>query len=323
MTIIKFNFRRTLSVSANNNSSQPLFTLFSFGDDVVSRYYHHGQIRTSEIYASLLNSLRRHLKGVDLLLRDVDGPFVETYERYLYCQGLCTNTVSFYLKRLRALYRRAVDEGLVADASPFRRVSTPSEKTVKRAVSLRTLKRLAQMDLSERPSCQFARDIFLFSFYTRGMSFVDIAYLEKRDLRNGILTYRRKKTNQTLSIRWEPCMQAILNRYAAPDTSPYLFNIISDLDRPHRIQYQAMQSKVNRHLRHLGITMALPRPLTMYCARHSWASIAYSEGIPTSIISEGMGHDSERTTQIYLASLRGEVIDKANRKLLRLLSTSK
>lgn len=323
MTIIKFNFRRTLSVPANNNSSQPLFTLFSFGDDVVSRYYHHGQIRTSEIYASLLNSLRRHLKGVDLLLRDVDGPFVETYERYLYCQGLCTNTVSFYLKRLRALYRRAVDEGLVADADPFRRVTTPSEKTVKRAVSLRTLKRLSVMDLSNKPASQFARDIFLFSFYTRGMSFIDIAYLEKRNLRNGILTYRRKKTNQTLSIRWEPCMQAILNRYAAPATSPFLFNIISDLNKPLRHQYQLKQCNVNRSLKLLGISIGLQQPLTMYCARHSWASIAYSEGIPTSIISEGMGHDSERTTQIYLASLRGEVIDKANRKLLRLLSTSK
>ena len=319
MTIIKFNFRRTLSVPANNNSSQPLVTLFSFGDDVVSRYYHHGQIRTSEIYASLLNSLRRHLKGVDLLLRDVDGPFVETYERYLYCQGLCTNTVSFYLKRLRALYRRAVDEGLVADASPFRRVSTPSEKTVKRAVSLRTLNRLAQMDLSERPSCQFARDIFLFSFYTRGMSFVDIAYLRKKDLSGGMLSYRRRKTGQQLFVKWEKCMQEIVHRYNNPH-SPYLLPIINPAGEVEpRRQYIYAAHRINRHLKAIGNRLGLSVPLTVYVSRHAWASIARSKNVPLSVISEGMGHDSEHTTRIYLASLDTMAIDRANSKILKSL----
>ena len=86
-----------------------------------------------------------------------------------------------------------------------------------------------------------------------------------------------------------------------------------------RQQYLNALYRINRQLRIIGEEVGLNQPLTMYCARHSWASIAREEGIPLSVISEGMGHDSEKTTQIYLASIKTEVIDKANRKILNLL----
>ena len=101
--------------------------------------------------------------------------------------------------------------------------------------------------------------------------------------------------------------------------SPFLFAIIDNPDGDTRKQYHNVQSLVNRHLKEIGTVLNLSIPLTMYCARHSWASIARNEGIPISVISEGMGHDSETTTQIYLASLETQVIDKANRKILKLL----
>ena len=148
---------------------------------------------------------------------------------------------------------------------------------------------------------------------------VDIAYLQKKDLKGDVLFYRRKKTNQQLMIHWEGCMQEILKSYMADTSSPYLFSIIKEPERNPRKQYQNMQFLINRHLKEIGKGLGLHQPLTMYCARHSWASIAHEEGIPLSIISEGMGHDSEKTTQIYLASLKTEVIDKANRKILKLL----
>jgi site-specific recombinase XerD len=151
------------------------------------------------------------------------------------------------------------------------------------------------------------------------MSFVDIAYLQKKNLKGDVLSYRRRKTNQSLKIGWEPDMQEILKRYEADTSSPYLFSIIKDLESNPRKQYQNMQFLINRHLKEIGKGLGLHQPLTMYCARHSWASIAHEEGIPLSIISEGMGDDSEKTTQIYLASLKTEVIYKTNRKILKLL----
>ena len=294
-------------------------TLFRYMEQTVARYLSQGQHRTSETYAATLNSFKRFRSGADVHLENIDGRLLEAYESYLRQRGLSANTISFYLKHLRAVYNRAVDENLVTDRRPFKRVYTSIEKTAKRAVTLNVIKRLKTMDCSLHPSRRFARDMFLFSFYTRGMSFVDIAYLQKKNLKGNILSYRRKKTNQQLTLYWEPCMQEILRVYAAERSSPYLFSIIKCTENSPRRQYQNALFLVNRHLKEIGKELGLHYPLTMYCARHSWASIAHAEGIPVAVISEGMGHDSEKTTQIYLASLKSEVIDKANRKILKLL----
>jgi site-specific recombinase XerD len=178
---------------------------------------------------------------------------------------------------------------------------------------------LKALDLSYSTAKAFARDMFLFSFYTRGMSFVDIAYLQKKDLKNGVLNYRRKKTGQLLYVRWEPCMQEIIERYVPESNSTYLLNIIKDNTNDARKQYLNALTLINRSLKSIGKLIGLDKPLSMYVARHSWASIAKTEGISLSVISEGMGHDSESTTQIYLASLDSSVIDKANQKIIKLV----
>lgn len=294
-------------------------TLFNYMNNMISRFWKQGQYRTSETYSSTLNSFSEFRNGVDLYFEDMDSDLLLAYEYHLKSKSLSPNTISFYMKRLRAVYNKAIDDGFVENKNLFRRVFTSSEKTVKRAISLKHIKKLKNLDLSYSVSKEFARDIFLFSFYTRGMSFVDIAYLQEKDLKGNVLTYRRKKTGQLLNIQWEHCMQEIVNKYSSSTISPYLLPIIKRPEGNVRKQYQNVQSLINRNLKNIGKDLNLPIPLTMYCARHSWASIARSEGIPISIISEGMGHDSESTTQIYLASLETQVIDKANRKILKLL----
>lgn len=294
-------------------------TLFNYMQAAITRLWKQGQYRTSETYTAALNSFREFRNGVDLYFDDMDSNMLLEYEYHLKAKALSPNTISFYMKRLRAVYNKAVDDGYAEYKNLFKRVFTSSEKTVKRAISLKFIKRLKEMDLSYSASKSFARDMFLFSFYTRGMSFVDIAYLQKKDLKGNILSYRRKKTSQLLSIQWEKCMKEIADKYPSSVMSPFLFAIIDNPDGDTRKQYHNVQSLVNRHLKEIGTVLNLSIPLTMYCARHSWASIARNEGIPISVISEGMGHDSETTTQIYLASLETQVIDKANRKILKLL----
>ena len=315
MVSMKLKFRPS-AIEGKEDSSQ---TLFCYMEKIIVNYRSQGQYRTSETYSTTLNSFKRFRVDTDVKLVDIDSGLMEAYESYLKRSGLSPNTISFYLKHLRAIYNRAVDEELIVDKKPFKRVFTSIEKTSKRAISLRLIKRLKALDCGCNFSRQFARDMFLFSFYTRGMSFVDIAYLQKRNLKGDVLFYRRKKTNQPLTIHWEPCMLEILKTYGAEKSSPYLFSIIKDPDEDPRKQYQNALFLVNRHLKAIGKKLGLHQPLTMYCARHSWASIAHEKGIPLSVISEGMGHDSEKTTQIYLASLKTEVIDRANRKILKLL----
>lgn len=294
-------------------------SLFLYMQRTTARYRSIGRMRSAEICATALNSFRRFRYGIDVPLTSLDSTMLEAYEYHLRRQQLSPNTISFYMKQLRVIYNRAVEEGLVTDSRPFSHVFTSIEKTTKRAIAIEAIRDIKKMELKQHPSRQFARDMFLFSFYTRGMSFVDIAHLRKSNLKDGILSYRRKKTGQQLVIRWEPCMQTILSRYAAHPSSPYLFSIIKDPCNNPRQQYQNAMFLINRHLKEIGRTLGLDIPLTMYVARHSWASIARDKGIPISVISEGMGHDSEKTTRIYLASLKTEVVDKANRRIINLL----
>ena len=293
-------------------------TLFSYMEDMINRLWRQGQYRTSETYKSTLNSFKKFRRDEDMFIEEIDSEILMSYESYLRLKDLSNNTISFYMKHLRAVYNNAIEDGYVDNKKPFKKVYTSSEKTIKRAISLNHIRKLKNMDLDNSSSKCFARDMFLFSFYTRGMSFIDMAFLQKKNLKNGILTYRRKKTGQKLSIRWEACMQKIMEQYSLSN-SLYLLSIIKNPDSDVRKQYYNALALINRNLKEIGNELGLSLPLTMYVARHSWASIARKEGIPISVISEGMGHDSETTTQIYLATLETNIIDKANIKILKLL----
>lgn len=292
-------------------------SLFSFMQGVIGQLKRLNRVRTSETYAATLSSFMKFRDGQDILLCEMDSDTMMLYESWLKAKGICPNTVSFYMRILRAVYNRAVEKELVEQKHPFKHVYTGIDKTVKRAVPLKAIKRIKELDLTLKPHLDYARDMFLFSFYTRGMSFIDMAYLKKSDLKNGILTYRRKKTNQQLSIKWEKCMAEIVAKYKDRSTTQYLLPIITDPLTEERIQYRNALCRVNVALKEVARLANLSIPLTMYCGRHSWASIAKSKNIPLSVISEGMGHDSEETTRIYLASLDSNVIDKANSLILK------
>ena len=292
-------------------------TLFNFMQRVIAGLQQMGKHRTSETYRATLSSFMQFRHGKDLLLEDLDSDIMLMYEAYLRGKGLARNTTSFYMRILRAVYNRAVEKELTVNRNPFKHVYTGVDKTVKRAIPLKTIKQIKNLDLSLQPSLDFARDMFLFSFYTRGMSFIDMAYLRKKDLVNGVLTYRRRKTGQQLFIRWEKCMQEIVKKYEVAIDSPYLLPIITLIGKNERAQYTTMQHNVNFSLKRVAQLAGIPVQLTMYVARHSWASAAKSKNIPISVISEGMGHDSEMTTQIYLASLDTTVVDRANAQILK------
>lgn len=275
-----------------------------------------GKERLAETYTTTANSLMRFCVGrSDLRFNEISPELIREYEAWLGEQGLVPNTTSFYMRNLRAIYNRAVEQGLTGNRSPFKHVYTGIGKTVKRAVPVQIIRRIKALDLSSDQALQLSRDLFMFSFYTRGMPFVDMAGLKKTDLRNGVLAYRRKKTGQRLYIKWEKPMQDIADRYQDA-RSPYLLPIITKPGKGERRQYLNAIHLTNRHLRIIGDMAGSPIPLTTYVARHCWASIAKSRNIPISTISEAMGHDSESTTRIYLASLDTSVVDDANSKVI-------
>ena len=201
----------------------------SFNDYIrqqIARLKRLGKIRTSETYTAALRSFSDFMNDKEVLFSQINPDQIAEYEAYLKGRGNSPNTISFYMRILKAVYNRAVENGLTEQRHPFKSVYTGVEKTLKRAISLNDLKHIKGLDLSLKPNLDFARDMFLFCFYTRGMSFIDMAYLRKKDLQNGILSYRRRKTGQQLFIKWEKCMQEIVDKYPENKTE-FLLPIIT------------------------------------------------------------------------------------------------
>lgn len=295
------------------------YSLFNFMESIIVKLKQNGKIRTSENYRSTLNSFKNFRKDEDIMLDCVTSELMESYEAWQKSRGVAPNTISFYTRILRAVYNRAVGDDIIENRNPFRHVYTGHDKTIKRALPLAVIKKIKTLDLSLVPTLDYARDMFMMSFYLRGMSFIDMAFLKKTDLKNGYVTYRRHKTGQQLIIEWTKEMQMMLDKYPE-NNSDYLLPIIRNKEVNEHCIYRNTGYNINHNLKSIAGMVGVNIPLTLYVARHSWASIAKAKGIPISVISEGMGHDSEATTQIYLASLDTSVVDKANSLILKSLS---
>lgn len=292
------------------------YSLFNFMESIIIKLKQNGKVRTSETYTSALNSFKKFRKDEDIMLDCLNSEVMEAYEAWHQSRGVAPNTISFYTRILRAVYNRAVEEDIVENKNPFRHVYTGVDKTIKRALPLPVIKKIKALDLSLTPALDYARDMFMMSFMLRGMSFIDMAFLRKTDLQNGYITYRRRKTGQKLVIEWTNEMQLILDKYPE-NASDYLLPVIRNPGTNERCTYHNMGYNINHNLKAVAKVVGVTIPLTLYVARHSWASIAKSKGIPLSVISEGMGHDNEATTQIYLASLDTSAVDKANSLILK------
>jgi site-specific recombinase XerD len=272
------------------------------------------RLKTASIYETSRRSFYRFRKGEDIRIEKIDGPLMQRYEAYLKANKVCINSISCYMRALRGVYNQAVEKGLTVSKSPFKDVYTGIDKTSKRAVNEDVIAGLCRLDLSEDTGLQLARDFFIFSFFTRGMSFIDMANLRQDNLDKGYLVYSRSKTKQVLRIRMEPCIEDIIERYKGLTIDGYVLPVYTTQNR----DYNNLLRTYNKRLKRLSGMLNLERPLSSYVSRHSWATIALRKGISVQVISEGMGHDNEKTTRIYLASLDQSVIDNANARIIAL-----
>ena len=277
------------------------------------------RLGTAKNYEKTMCSFGEFLGDVRLPLTALTEQVITDYNSFLIQRGLVRNSVSFYMRVLRAIYNKAVRQKLIEQQHPFTEVYTGIDRTRKRAVSESIIAQLYRLELEAETPLALCRDMFIFSYCTRGMAFVDIAYLKKANLQNGMICYARRKTGQLMSVRIEPSIQRIIDRYADSE-SPYVFPILSSLDANEAYeQYQVALNTHNRLLGRLSEMLGCGCKLTSYTSRHSWATAARNHNVPISVISQGMGHTSEQTTQIYLTMLENSVIDEANRGIIGVL----
>lgn len=302
-------------------SPEKRVSLTVYANQLITQLAARNRLGTARNYRRTLNSINNFLKGADVPMSTFDYRIVESYNYWLQVRGVMRNTISFYMRILRSIYNKAVLQHITEQTYPFRNVYTGVDRTQKRAMTEQALLRLKNMKLEPKSQLAMTRDIFIFSYCMRGMSFVDMAYLRKCDIMGDTIHYVRRKTGQPLSVKVEPCIREIIERYwSCDDKSQYVFPlIVSEEPGEAYAQYQAALSRYNNGLRRLSELLGLEPKLSSYASRHTWATTARNHRIPISVISAGMGHTSERTTQIYLASLEASIIDNANRSLIAIL----
>ena len=295
-------------------------------DDLLRDMQSQGRTGTQDSYLATYRSVfsfsgKRSITIEEVFTKD----FLHRYQNYLLSKGCCYNTISSYMRVLRAIRNKAERRGLIqTEADLFDKLYTGSEPTRKRAISGDTILKMNDADLARHPHLIISRDMFMLSFHLQGMSFIDLAHLRKADFKDGYITYRRRKTGSPVNIEVLPPAIEILNRYHSTDNqSPYLLALIQEDGENKATPYRSLLRKYNRHLKALAEILEIKENLTSYVARHSWATAAYHIGVPTTIISEAMGHKTEEVTRVYLAAFSTETLAYANKMIWEALFEGK
>ena len=288
-----------------------------------------GNFGTAHVYRSSLNAIiAYHGKG-DFTFNEVTPEWIKGFEIHLRGRGCSWNTVSTYLRTFRAVYNRAVDcRGAVYVPHLFRSVYTGTRADRKRALDTEDIQKVFTK-LPQSPAVtsdiRRAQELFVLMFLLRGLPFVDLAYLRKSDLRDNVITYRRRKTGRPLSVTLTSEAMAILKRYMDRDSSsPYLFPLLNSREGTKEAyhEYQLALRNFNRQLMLLGEMLGLGDKLSSYTARHTWATTAYYCEIHPGVISEAMGHSSITVTETYLKPFQNKKIDEANKKVVDFIKRS-
>ena len=291
------------------------YNLLHYIDRCIERKRAMKRFGTAAAYQSTRNSLALFTKEKGVCFSGIDNIFQRDYTEFLLKRGVSNNTVCFYIRNLKSLCNQAVKEGYrLAEKSPFENVYVRPRKTVKRAQDRETIRKIYEFDFSAKPHVELARDLFIFSFFSRGMPFVDILLLKKTNIFGNTIVYSRHKIGQPLRILLTSQLRSLIAKY--DNDSDYLFPILRDSD-PIELygQYRRALERTNRNLKTVARVLGITGGLSTYVARHSWATQAKKSGAPVALISEGLGHTSERTTQIYLKELDQNIVDRLNARV--------
>jgi len=299
-----------------------LITFYEFTSVLLDEMKAQGRRGTRASYQATICSVLSYSSDRHILLNQVlTQSFLLGYQEHLLRRGCCYNTISSYMRVLRAIRNKAeIRKQIVTESDLFSHIYTGREHTVKRAISPEVLLKINNADLSAKPHLIQSRDFFMLLFYLQGISYVDLAYLRKSDLKGDVLCYHRRKSGSPITVKIQPPARLLLNRYMNRDRrSVYLFDIISAEGDEGAKQCKSALRKLNRHLKDIASYIGLEENLTSYVSRHSWATMAYHNGVPTAMIGQALGHRSEGITRVYLASFDTESMAYANQKVLEVL----
>lgn len=310
-------------LSADKRRNQT--TVLQYFDEVIERLRKGERLGYAAVFVSTRNYLSKFRGGKDFTFPDITTSFIVRFDEYLSMSGMKPNSVFVPMRTFKTLVNSARKEDLVKeDFNPFKDFSFTKyrrDKPHKRAILREEIRKIEHLELTPGTQLYLARDYFIFIYYCAGINFIDLAYLKKENIRDNRLIYIRRKTKEMINVVLLPPAQQILSYYQEQHSNSegYLFPILNEThasaeSKDYRIDKVLKQ--VNKALKTLAEQAGIAINLTTYVARHSFATNMKSSGVSTAIISQALGHESERTTQIYLDSFGNTIMDEAMKSIL-------
>lgn len=289
--------------------------LFTFFEYIIEQNRALEKFGTANNYQSTLRVFEQYLKSDKLKFTDIDLRLLKEFDIFLQKRKLKQNSIAFYINNLRTIYNKAAQDGvfeLPKGGSPFDKVCVKRTKTIKRALPVDVVRRIMELDLSQSREMELSRDLFMFSFYSRGMPLVDVLNLTRKDIDNNSFHYFRRKTKTLIKVGLTPQIQQIIDKHN--HDGEYIFSFLSNKNssQENYTKYRNVLVWQNNMLKRIAQMVGVSQNLTTYVARHSWATVAKEKGISVAIISEGLGHSTESVTNVYLKSFEQDVLDEAN-----------
>lgn len=290
-------------------------TLSEFGKVLVKRKLKANKPRTAKWYQDCIKAFTDQNNGKDLKLSEVTVRFLKDFEAEHRSRGNVTNTISNYVRGVRAIYNAAINEDeYYPDRNVFTRYKIPTSKRVKKkALSKESILKVMQVEYPTGSTLWHTKNYFITMFMARGMNFIDLAKLRVKNIHSGYIFYGRSKTDDPISVKIVPALQQVLDNYIeGKRPNDFVFPIGNDGSPKMFKKYRNDISSINKNLAILAKDAGIDEKLTTYYLRHSWATIAKHLGVSIPMISDALGHQSVATTEIYLKSFTNESLDEAN-----------
>ena len=296
-------------------------TFKDFAVELIAQMYSVKRTGNAIVYQTAVNRFLLFCNKPNIKFSEINYSLLDRFSHDLKLQGLKQNSISNYFRSLRAIYNKAIKAKII-DRSlyPFFDIKIKTEKTVKRAILVADIARLSQVIKDDQTPSYKALKYFLLSFYLIGISFTDMAYLSRKNIFDGRVVYRRRKTHKEYSIKLFPMAEAILESFYQ-EGSKYLIPILSD----YVVEDSLVAKKLihqwikttNKYIKRLGQEVGIASPLTTYVARHTFATTAKRLGYSNELIAEALGHEyGNKITNIYLDSFDQAVVDDMHKRVI-------
>ncbi len=294
-------------------------SFFTFTDGLIDEMIEAKRIGNARAYKQVVAVLSTFCHGKDLGFLELNYAFLNKFEKAHLAKGNSYNGLSVYMRTIRAIYNKAIKSGAVdKELYPFEHYQIKSTQTQKRAISMDAIERIRSFKLPAGTPLSHARNYFLFSFYMRGMSFTDLAHLQVMNIVDGRILYQRQKTDHPYNVKITEKVAELLKTYLhGKGREDFIFPIITREDPSERYkEIQWARSRFNRRLKKIAEMCGIEENLTSYVSRHSFATQAKNLNIPVANISELLGHQNIKTTQIYLDSLQSDALDAEHERII-------